>query len=215
MSLPRPPLLLITDRSQAPAPLEAVVAAALDAGCRWVLLREKDLTAAARRALLRRLIELGRPHGAAVAVSADLEAAAEPGAAGVHLPAGGDLIKARSVLGAEILIGVSAHDLAEARAAAAAGADYVTLSPVFESASKPGYGPALGLEGLRQVAARVPVPVVALGGIGPANAAACLAAGAAGLAVMGEVMRAEDPGAAMRQILEVLPPLGTNLCHNS
>ncbi len=202
--LPDPPLLIITDRSQARAPLEAVAEAVFVAGGRWLVLREKDLDPAARLALLTDLVHLGKRYGATVTVNTDLAAARETGAAGVHLPAGRDLAAARAALGPEALIGASAHGREEAAAAAAAGADYVTLSPVFESASKPGYGPALGLEGLRGAAARIPVPVIALGGIDPDNAAACLAAGAAGVAVMGTVMRAADPGAVAAELLFAL-----------
>ena len=201
MSLPRPPVLLITDRHQAAAPLEAVVAAALTGGCRWVSLREKDLSDAQRRALLGRLVALGGEVGAAVVVHGDVAAAAACGARGVHLPRGGDVEAARAALGAGTLIGVSAHDLAEAEAAAGAGADYVTLSPIFESRSKPGYGPALGLGGLRAVTARLAIPVVALGGVGRDNASDCLAAGARAIAVMGGIMRAADSAAAMRGLV--------------
>ena len=213
MKLPAPPVLLITDRAQAAAPLETIVAAALEAGCRWVLLREKDLEPGARLRLLRRLVDLGRDRGAKVMVSGVTSAAGAagvpgsvwtPGAAGVHLPAGGNPAEVRRALGPEALIGVSCHGLAEAEAAAGGGADYVTLSPVFESPSKPGYGPALGPEGVRAVAARLVLPVIALGGIAPSNAAACLKAGAAGVAVMGEIMRAESPAKAMEALLSTL-----------
>ena len=204
MSLPAPPLLIVTDRHQARAPLAALAGAAFRAGGRWLMLREKDLDPAARLALLKDLIALGAPYGAAVTVNSDLAAAAAAGAAGVHLPAGGDPAAARAALGAAALIGYSAHDQAEAMAAAAAGADYVTLSPVFASASKPGYGPCLGPEGLRAAAARVPIPVVALGGVTAANAGSCLSAGAAGVAVMGPVMRAADPGAAVAELLAAI-----------
>ncbi len=88
--------------------------------------------------------------------------------------------------------------------AAESGADYVTLSPVFESASKPGYGPALGPAGLHALAARLTIPVVALGGVGVGNAGTCLGAGAAGVAVMGAVMAAADPGAAAGKLLAAL-----------
>ena len=65
---------------------------------------------------------------------------------------------------------------------------------MFASASKPGYGPALGVPGLAQLVARTGKPLLALGGVtSPADAAACVAAGAAGVAVMGAVMRARDP----------------------
>ncbi len=202
--LPRPPVLLITDRIQAKVPVETVAAGALEAGCRWILLREKDMPAAERLILLRRLIDLGGSRGASVMVSADVTAAKEAGAAGVHLPAGGDPAAARRVLGSGRLIGVSAHSLAEARKAQEHGADYVTLSPIFESASKPGYGPALGLDGLRAARRHLSLPVIALGGIGARTARPCLDAGAAGVAVMGEIMRAPESELAMRALLTVL-----------
>ena len=82
-----------------------------------------------------------------------------------------------------------------------AGADYVTLSPVFLTDSKPGYGPALGLDALAAAAAAAPGPIIALAGITPDNAASCLAASARGIAVMGEVMRADDPEATVRRLL--------------
>lgn len=203
MLLPDPPLLVITDRRQAHAPLEAVTAAVFAAGGRWLLLREKDLAPLERIALLQRLSVLGRAYGAMVTVSADL-AAAQVAGVGVHLPAGADPVAARRQLGSATLIGCSAHNLIEALRAEDGGADYVTLSPLFESASKPGYGPALGLEGLRRVAQEIAVPVIALGGIGPGDARRCLRAGAAGVAVMGGIMRAKDPGAALHAYLATI-----------
>jgi thiamine-phosphate pyrophosphorylase len=148
-------------------------------------------------------------------VNADLAAAQAAGAAGLHLPAGGDpaarLAEARQALGPGALLGVSAHGLAAAEAAAAAGAGYVTLSPVFESASKPGYGPALGPARLADMAARLAVPAIALGGVVAGNAGACLRAGAAGVAVMGAVMAAADPGAAASEILAALRHAATGV----
>lgn len=193
MRLPEPRLLVVTDRRQAARPLEEMAAAAFAGGCRWLSLREKDLPAAAHRALLSRLLAVAKPWQAVVMVHADPSSARGAGVAGVHLPRGGSPADARAALGAPALVGVSAHDEAEIERAAAEGADYVTLSPIFASASKPGYGPALGLQGLARLAEGAAVPVVALGGIGPAEAAACIVAGAAGVAVMGAVMRAEDP----------------------
>jgi thiamine-phosphate pyrophosphorylase len=101
-------------------------------------------------------------------------------------------------------IGVSAHSAAEVAALFAAGADYVTISPIFLTDSKPGYGPALGLDGLAAAVATAKGPVVALAGINPGNARACLDAGAAGIAVMGEVMRAADPEATVRALLAAM-----------
>jgi thiamine-phosphate pyrophosphorylase len=86
----------------------------------------------------------------------------------------------------------------------AAGADYVTISPIFLTDSKPGYGPALGIAGLAATVAAANGPVLALAGINPSNARACLNAGASGIAVMGEIMRAADPEATVRAFLQAI-----------
>jgi thiamine-phosphate pyrophosphorylase len=200
VTLPEPRLLVISDRSQARRPLTEIAAAAFAGGCRWFSLREKDLPADARRGLLAELVALARPYGASVIAHDDVDAVIATGAAGVHLPGGSDPLAARALL-PNGLIGVSAHTPAEAAAMIAAGADYVTISPIFLTDSKPGYGPALGLDGLARAAATVKGPVLALAGITPTNARACLEAGAAGIAVMGEVMRASDPEATVRALL--------------
>jgi len=202
MRLPEPPILVITDRRQARRPIEEIAERIFTAGCRWLSLREKDLTAPARLALLRRLVALGREHGALVTVHEDLTAAAEAGAAGLHLPAGIAPAAARARLGPEAIIGCSAHCVGDL--AAARGADYATLSPIFASASKPGYGPPLGLAGLGAACRRAPLPVIALGGIEVGNGAHCLAAGACGVAVMGAVMAAADPAAVMTGLIKTL-----------
>ncbi|MGH6945073.1 MAG: thiamine phosphate synthase, partial [Geminicoccaceae bacterium] len=82
--------------------------------------------------------------------------------------------------------------------------DYVTLSPVVASASKPGYGPPLGAAGRAGAVATSTVPIVALGGITAANVTECLAAGAAAVAVMGAVMTADDPEAATASLVRAL-----------
>ncbi|MDJ0945120.1 MAG: thiamine phosphate synthase [Kiloniellales bacterium] len=202
--MPAPPLLIITDRRQATYDLLHIAEAAFGAGARWLSLREKDLPAGVCLELLSGLVALGERYGACVTLHGTPEAAKEAGAAGVHLPSGASVARAREGLGPEALIGISAHD--DAELAAAAGADYVTVSPVFPSASKPDYGPVLGTEGLRALVRRAPCPAVALGGVTVATAADCLRAGALGVAVMGPVMRASDPGrvvSALRSALEV------------
>jgi thiamine-phosphate pyrophosphorylase len=200
--LPVPPLLVITDRSQARRPLEDVAAAAFAGGCRWLSLREKDLPTAARRDLLRRLIAVGRPYGATVGIHDDLDAAIAEGAAVLHLPDGTSARDARARLGDGVLIGVSAHDAASIARAVADGADYITLSPLFISASKPGYGPALGLQRFAQLAREASLPVLALSGIDSTTIATALAAGAAGVAVMGAVMAAADPAHVTAALIE-------------
>jgi thiamine-phosphate pyrophosphorylase len=201
--LPVPPLLVISDRHQARRPLEEVAEAVFAGGCRWFSLREKDLPAEDRRALLAALLAMGRRCGAVVTAHEDIEAVLAVHADGVHLPSGGSPEAARARL-PDALIGASAHSADEAAALLGAGADYVTASPVFLTASKPGYGPALGVEGLARIVAQAPGPVIALGGITPANAGLCLSAGARGIAVMGEIMRAADPQAIVERILRAM-----------
>ena len=101
-----------------------------------------------------------------------------------------------------MLIGCSAHDARELEAAA--GADYATLSPIFPSASKPGYGPALGVSRFAAVVAAARLPVIALGGVDATNVASCIDAGAAGVAVMGGVMSATDVAALMAGLTRTL-----------
>jgi thiamine-phosphate pyrophosphorylase len=201
--LPAPPVLLITDRRQARRPLAEVVAAALDGGGRWVSVREKDLPAPEQVALARAIVRLAEPFAACVLLHGEPRLAKRAGCAGVHLPAGGDVGAARALLGPGAWVSISSHGIEEALAAAKARADAITLSPIFASASKPGYGPALGLERLAEVAAASPIPVIALGGIeDAAGVRACLAAGAAAVAVMGAAMRAADPAGLLARLVE-------------
>lgn len=190
--LPIPPLLAITDRHQAVLPLPDLAEGLFAAGLRWLSLREKDLPHDEQVALASTLVACARPWGAVVLVHGDAELACAAGAAGVHLPDGGDPAAARRVLGAGALIGVSAHGVEGLRRAAAGGADYATISPVFASASKPGYGPQLGVDGLQCLVAKAALPVLALGGVDEAGAAACMAARASGVAVMGPLMRGPE-----------------------
>jgi thiamine-phosphate pyrophosphorylase len=202
-------LLVITDRRAAARPLEDVVAAALRGGCRWLSLREKDLAPDERQALLGRLVALARPFGATVTVHGDLAAAER--ADGVHLPAGGSPAEARARLGERALIGLSVHTAREA-ARADPAADYITLSPIFPSISKPSHGPALGVQGLADAIAAARVPVVALGGVDADNLGQCCTAGAAAVAVIGAVMVAADPQAATAALLQSLDEAGSGCC---
>ncbi len=193
MRVPDPPLLIVTDRRQARRPLPDVVAAALKAGCRWISIREKDLPADEQVLLARSLISITRRQGAKLTVHGDATLAAAAGADGVHLPAGSDPAAARALLGRQKLIGVSIHTVTEAENIDPSSVDYVLAGPAFETASKPGYGPELGHKGLAAIARATSVPVLAIGGINTARVADLIAGGAAGVGVMGSVMRSADP----------------------
>lgn len=205
MELPDPPLLVVTDRRQTRRSLADVVAAAVGAGCRWVSVREKDLPADEQILLVRRLLPVARRSGARVSLHGDdAVLARHAGADGVHLPAGADARKARTLLGAHKLIGVSIHTVTDAEALDPHCVDYALAGPAFETQSKPGYGPEIGRRGLKDIVAAAPVPVLAIGGINAARIAELVAAGAAGVAVMGAVMRAADPAQEVAGLLAAL-----------
>src|SRR6516164_8935247 len=96
MRLPDPALLLVTDRHQARLPLADIVRAALSAGCRWVSVREKDLSDEDQIALALTLLPIARRHGACLTLHGDAALAKACGGNGVHLPAGSDPAKPRT-----------------------------------------------------------------------------------------------------------------------
>jgi thiamine-phosphate diphosphorylase len=120
-----------------------------------------------------------------VLVNSRVDVALACGAAGVHLPEDDlPLAAARALLGDRRLLGRSVHSAEAARRAAQEGADYLLFGPVFPTASHPGR-PATGLAALREVAAAVETPVLAIGGVDAERARACQEAGAAGFAAIG------------------------------
>jgi len=196
-------LLAVTDRHGQSRLLADTVQAVLGGGARWVWFRDRDLEPEVRLRLGTEIAARTRAAGAFLTVGGDVALARALGADGVHLGGGSGpeaIAAAREVLGRGALIGVSAHTPAEAQIAATAGADYVTLSPIYPTASKPGYGPALGPAGIA-AARRAGLPVVALGGVTVERIPDCRAAGAACVAVMGGLMRAADPAAAAHAFL--------------
>jgi thiamine-phosphate pyrophosphorylase len=189
-----PGLLAITDRRQASRPLAEVVEAALEAGFAAVMVREKDLGG-------RELLELAEPlwhacrrWGRPLLVNDRLDVALALAGAGAHVGrAGVPVARARALLGPDRALGYSAHGVDEARGALAEGADYVTLSPIFPSRSKPDYAPR-GVDFLAEAAVSLPAGrVVALGGLSEGTLPEARAAGAGGAAVMGDLMRARAP----------------------
>ena len=204
MRLPAPPLLLVTDRHQARRPLADIVARALDAGCRWISLREKDLPDDEQILLARALLAMTRRHGALLTIHGEAALAKRAGVDGFHLPAGSDGAAARALLGADKLIGLSIHSVSEAEALDPAAIDYALAGLAFETVSKPGYGPEIGRRGLAEMARSCRVPLLAIGGINTVRVGEVIASGCTGVAVMGGVMRAADPAGEVRALLATL-----------
>lgn len=204
LRLPVPPVLVVTDRMAAKRSLEDITADVFKAGCKWLMVREKDLNSDDLLELTAPIVDQGRQHGAVVEVNGNIHVALRTCAHGVHIQDKHKIYIARKHLPEKALIGVSTHSFEDALNAQAAGADYVTLSPIFVTESKPGYGPAIGLNGLSSICRNLDVPVVALAGIDASNAKECILAGASGVAVMGSIMRASDTILAVESILDAL-----------
>jgi thiamine-phosphate pyrophosphorylase len=162
-------------------------------------LRAKHSRLPEQRALGRELRALTAARGVPLLVNGDVDLALELGADGVQLPEHDlSVAEARTRLGAGALIGASRHELRGVLDAAAAGASFVLLSPVF---AVPGKGEPLGLAGFEAIARQSSVPVFALGGVGAAHAAELVRRGAHGVAVMRELFDAKAPASALSRLL--------------
>jgi thiamine-phosphate pyrophosphorylase len=147
------------------------------------------------------LCGLCRAAGVPFIVNDRLDVALAVDADGVHV--GQDDMPAalaRRLIGRGIILGVSAGNAAEARAAVKDGANYIGASPVFATPTKPDAPAPLGIEGLRSICGAVGIPVVAIGGMNAGNAAAMMQAGAAGIAVVSAIVAADDVESAARAL---------------
>ncbi|HZS79552.1 MAG TPA: thiamine phosphate synthase [Ktedonobacteraceae bacterium] len=200
-------LHVLTDRYWARGrDMLTVAAAALDGGATVIQLRDKE---ASTRTLIEEglaLRALTRERGALFIVNDRLDVALAVEADGAHV--GQDdmpVALARRLLGKERILGVSAATLKEAEEAAAGGADYLGVGPIFPSRGKLDAGPATGTELLTILARRYTLPLVAIGGITTENATAVIQAGAIGVAVITAIVAADDITAAthhMRSAIE-------------
>jgi len=181
----------------------AAIEAALGAGVDAIQLRDPRAGGGALLRAARALRALTRAAGAALLVNDRVDVALAVAADGVHLPAASFPIPAaRALLGPAAWIGRSTHAPEEAVVAAAAGADYVILGPIFPTPSKARYGAPLGIAAV--AATRTSVPLVAIGGVTAACVPELRRAGATGIAVVREILDAPDPGAAASALVTAL-----------
>jgi thiamine-phosphate pyrophosphorylase len=187
---------------------DEIVADAIDGGVGAVQLREKDRAARERYELGRELRELTREAGVTFVVNDRVDLAQALDADGVHL--GDDDLPvsvARDLLGDDALIGRSVSTVADAREAAAAGADYLGVGAVFSTGSKDDIDDdefAVGTDRVAAIAEAVDVPFVGIGGITAENAAEVVRAGADGVAVITEITQADDPEAATAALADAV-----------
>ncbi len=183
--------------------LTDIVRTALDAGVRLFQLRMKTLETGGLYEMAVVLCPLVQKGGGAFIVNDRVDVAKAIGADGVHLGQEDlPLADARAILGPGKLIGISTHNLAQAIEAETGGADYIGFGPVFPTATKENPDPVVGVAGLREVRAKVRIPIVAIGGINAGNIADVRAAGADCCAVVSAVLTAPDPQAAIAELVK-------------
>lgn len=142
-----------------------------------------------------------KSRGIPLIINDRVDVALAVGADGVHLGQSDmPLAMARSILGRSHIIGVSTESVSDAAEAEKGGADYLGVSPIFATATKTDTAAPLGLAGLRAIRQAVKLPLIAIGGLGPSNAAKTIASGADGVAVVSAIVAAADPELAAREM---------------
>ena len=200
-----PRLYVILDRAAARGrDLAALADATIAGGCRMIQLREKEWLSGRLLPLAERLRARCRAAGVTFIVNDRVDLALVLDADGVHL--GQDDLPpraARPLLRPGMILGVSTHGAEQARAAQAAGADYVAVGSMFPTATKPDFQ-LVGPDLIRKLRSEIRVPLIGIGGITRGNVAEVIRAGADGAAVISEVCAAEDPAEATRQLLAAI-----------
>jgi thiamine-phosphate pyrophosphorylase len=203
--------------SRTPEDLLERIKSALIAGVDWIQIREKNLSGRELVKLAREAVSLARSSASAaqarILINDRLDVAVAAGAGGVHL--GRESLPAKEVVRwrragnapSGFLVGVSCHNLEEAKIAEADGADYIFFGPVFDSPEKRQYGEPHGPARLKEVCAAIGIPVIAIGGINLENSKVCLEAGAAGIAAIRMFQEAVD-FSATREMIERLREIG-------
>ena len=183
---------------------------ALEGGCRWIQLRMKDALDEEVRPIAIEAQKLCRAYGAKFIIDDRVALVRELGADGVHLGKNDMPIReARQILGPDFIIGGTANTFEDAKAHYEASADYIGCGPFRFTTTKQKLAPVLGLDGYRQIiqqmrAANINIPIVAIGGITKDDIPAILQTGITGIALSGTVLRADDPIAEMKHIINII-----------
>ena len=203
-------LYLVTDRRLALGrSLEEVVEEAIKGGVTLVQLREKEASANEFYHLAMRLKKLLTPRRIPLIINDRLDIALACDAEGIHIGQN-DLPFpiVRRLLGNDKIIGLSVESLQDAEEANMWDADYIAVSPVFGTPTKTDTAPALGSDGLRQIASISRHPVIGIGGINLINTPEVIASGASGVAIVSAIMSAADPREAACRFREVIDQSG-------
>lgn len=180
---------------------------ALEGGCRWIQLRMKEATEEEVEKEAIRVQDLCRQYGATFIIDDHVALAKKLHADGVHLGKKDmPIAEARKLLGKDFTIGGTANTFEDVQMHYAAGADYIGCGPFRFTTTKKNLSPVLGLEGYRNIVSRmkeagINLPIVAIGGIAFEDIPAIMQTGVSGIALSGSILRADDPIAETRRII--------------
>lgn len=201
-------LLLVTDRHRTHGrSLPLVLQQAVEAGLPAVQLRERDLPTSELLQLGQEIRAITSPRAVPLIINDRVDLMLALNLDGVHLRANSlPVAVVRRMAGADRLIGLSTHSLAEVRQANRDGADYVVFGPIFDTPSKRQFGSPVGLEQLAEACRLSAIPVFAIGGVTGASVPDVFRAGSHGIAVIGSILDHEDAAAGTRAMMAALMP---------
>lgn len=199
-------LYLVTDRGLSRGrPMGDIIAMAVEGGATCVQLREKACSTREFVHLALEMKAVCNRRQVPLIINDRIDVALAVNADGVHLGQSDmPLETARKILGEEMIIGISAESLQDALDAEKGGADYLGVSPVYDTPTKTDTAPALGLSGLREIRRHIAIPLVGIGGIHAGNADGVIESGADGVAVVSAIVAADDPVESARGLAEIV-----------
>ena len=196
-------LYFVTDRKLSKQGILKDVKQVIGAGCKIVQYREKEKSSEEMFKEAKQLAELCKSKDVLFIVNNRVDIALAVDADGVHLGQNDlPLDLARKILGKGKIIGTSNHSVKEVKQSESAGADYISVGPVFYTDTKKDAGPVLGLELLKQVRAITKLPIVAIGGVNEENIEEVLQAGANSVAIISAIVSTSNPGKSAERIVK-------------
>jgi thiamine-phosphate pyrophosphorylase len=198
----------ITDSKLSRAGNENDVRTAVSCGVKVVQYRNKNAETRQMYEEAVQLREICRDSGSIFLINDRIDIALATGADGVHLGQSDmPCLTARKLLGDEKIIGVTVHNLAEALAAENMSADYLGVSPIFQTATKPDAGKPAGISLIEEIRAGVDIPLIAIGGINHSNVGEVVRAGADGLCAISCVVARENVKEEITKFQEIFSSL--------
>ncbi|MGR3293291.1 MAG: thiamine phosphate synthase [Candidatus Scalindua sp.] len=202
--------VLITDRKVCEKKLTDIIKQAIEGGVGTVQLREKDLCTRDLHSLAKEIREITKKKGVNLIINDRVDIAIAVDADGVHLGWQSlEIGMVRKMIGQDKIIGFSAHSLREAERAENSGADYVTISPIFDTVNKDYFIKPLGVDEIGKIKEQISIPLIALGGINENNVNKVLKNGADGIAVISAILLSGSPKQTVTRICSEMKKIGS------